>query len=681
MSTMNFAGPSPYDPYSRAKLGWIDPIKVTDSLSDQVIAGYMSNGSGQAYELMHNPQEYFLVSNHKLNPPFASPWEQGFPGKGLLIWHIDTTGDIHHVDHKLVDVETADGLWDSVLTEHPMRNDSTGQDSIDADTANIGYYWCFFNNTTKQAFNDTSNPTTDGYVRYDTTNGKKWKQTVPTGIAVNNIQGAGGGTMRADFIDPNPNMWWGPDTVHITGDFVVGQGNKLGILPGTVVKFSTTDDQHGGSDNSKCELIVQGTLEARGTESDSIHFLSASSTPSDSDWYGIEVVPGGRARFNYCDFRNAYMAISDGGGAHDSITNCRFRNNLVHAVKTGNNSLLIDNCIIENDSIGGSNQTCGILCSLSSPTIKNTLIKNCQYGVKATTSTRFLQKPVIEECGFYNIGQIGIWAASSSAPTIKKCCFKGSVGTTCIQVDGGNPYIEKCYMASQGAGITIGMVFTGKATGKIKQTTIWDYDSCAVEIAPIGSYNPNPNFGTYDSAGNNWFERTDCCNYFISTSSCTVKAEWNYWETEDHDSIDAKISGNVDFDSVLGVCFRPIPYYPNICSNLPPSDPSIPLCKIAGTSEEEVSKSFAVSQNYPNPFNPQTVIKYDLPEPEHVRIVIYNILGQKVRALVDEDQEAGEKSVNWDGKDDLGKEVATGIYFYHIKAGDFSMVKKMVLLK
>jgi len=64
-----------------------------------------------------------------------------------------------------------------------------------------------------------------------------------------------------------------------------------------------------------------------------------------------------------------------------------------------------------------------------------------------------------------------------------------------------------------------------------------------------------------------------------------------------------------------------------------------------------------------------------------VRLTIYNILGQKVRTLVYEDQEAGYKSVNWDGKDDLGKDVATGIYFYKIKAGEFTQSKKMVILK
>jgi hypothetical protein len=94
-----------------------------------------------------------------------------------------------------------------------------------------------------------------------------------------------------------------------------------------------------------------------------------------------------------------------------------------------------------------------------------------------------------------------------------------------------------------------------------------------------------------------------------------------------------------------------------------------------------IPKTYQLSQNYPNPFNPQTLIKYDLPEPGFVNITVYNILGQKVKTLVDEPQEMGYKSVYWDGKDDEGKEVASGIYFYKIKTKGFEKTKKMVLLK
>jgi uncharacterized delta-60 repeat protein len=90
---------------------------------------------------------------------------------------------------------------------------------------------------------------------------------------------------------------------------------------------------------------------------------------------------------------------------------------------------------------------------------------------------------------------------------------------------------------------------------------------------------------------------------------------------------------------------------------------------------------FNLSQNYPNPFNPTCEIEYALPTDCRVTLSIYNMLGQKVRVLVDEYQEAGYKSVKWDGKDDQGQEVTSGVYFYRLDAGNFTQSRKMILMK
>jgi len=94
-----------------------------------------------------------------------------------------------------------------------------------------------------------------------------------------------------------------------------------------------------------------------------------------------------------------------------------------------------------------------------------------------------------------------------------------------------------------------------------------------------------------------------------------------------------------------------------------------------------IPKTYQLFQNYPNPFNPETQIRYDLPVSGHVKLTIYNILGQKVKVLVDQIQDAGHKSVIWDSRDEDGREVASGIYFYKIGAENFQKTKKMVLLK
>jgi hypothetical protein len=98
-------------------------------------------------------------------------------------------------------------------------------------------------------------------------------------------------------------------------------------------------------------------------------------------------------------------------------------------------------------------------------------------------------------------------------------------------------------------------------------------------------------------------------------------------------------------------------------------------------NSESLPQHFSLSQNYPNPFNPQTSIRYALPQDAQVRLVIYNVLGQRVKTLVDEFQSAGYKTEWWDGKDEKGDQVASGVYFYRLEADKFSEVKRMLLVK
>ena len=90
---------------------------------------------------------------------------------------------------------------------------------------------------------------------------------------------------------------------------------------------------------------------------------------------------------------------------------------------------------------------------------------------------------------------------------------------------------------------------------------------------------------------------------------------------------------------------------------------------------------FALRQNYPNPFNPVTTIAYDIPEIANVRIDMYNILGQKVRTLVNGTHQPGMYHVRWNGTNDFGNPVSSGMYFYRISSEEFISVKKLVLMK
>jgi uncharacterized repeat protein (TIGR02543 family) len=97
--------------------------------------------------------------------------------------------------------------------------------------------------------------------------------------------------------------------------------------------------------------------------------------------------------------------------------------------------------------------------------------------------------------------------------------------------------------------------------------------------------------------------------------------------------------------------------------------------------KEQLPDQFSIWQNYPNPFNPTTEIHYELPQPEHVAIQVYDIRGRLVKTLVDLNQPAGRHKVIWDATDNLSKKAPSGIYFYRMQAGEKLFTKRMVLLK
>jgi len=107
----------------------------------------------------------------------------------------------------------------------------------------------------------------------------------------------------------------------------------------------------------------------------------------------------------------------------------------------------------------------------------------------------------------------------------------------------------------------------------------------------------------------------------------------------------------------------------------------VQLAKVGDGTGEVLPEAFGLDQSYPNPFNPSTTIRYGLPEASNVSLVVYNILGQQVRTLVNGAQGPGYHSVVWDGRDEAGRVAATGVYIYRLQAGAFVQVKKMLFAK
>ena len=104
------------------------------------------------------------------------------------------------------------------------------------------------------------------------------------------------------------------------------------------------------------------------------------------------------------------------------------------------------------------------------------------------------------------------------------------------------------------------------------------------------------------------------------------------------------------------------------------------------STESALPLSFSLSPNYPNPFNASTIIPFTVPavtlgDRPHVDMAVYDLLGQKVRALVNEDLGPGVHRISWDGRDDHGRRLATGAYVYRLQAADHAQARKLLLIR
>jgi hypothetical protein len=102
---------------------------------------------------------------------------------------------------------------------------------------------------------------------------------------------------------------------------------------------------------------------------------------------------------------------------------------------------------------------------------------------------------------------------------------------------------------------------------------------------------------------------------------------------------------------------------------------------LSSAGANPIPHTYSLDQNYPNPFNAGTIISFALPEASRVKVTVFNVLGQTVKVLADQDMTAGVQRLSWDGRDDNGNSASSGVYFYRIAANSFTDTKKMTLIK
>jgi len=114
-----------------------------------------------------------------------------------------------------------------------------------------------------------------------------------------------------------------------------------------------------------------------------------------------------------------------------------------------------------------------------------------------------------------------------------------------------------------------------------------------------------------------------------------------------------------------------------MCLMIEPTETAVEAAK----NISSVSKSYVLEQNYPNPFNPRTVIRFALPCSELIKLIVYDLTGSEVKTLTHRTFSQGIHAVEWDGTDQQGNVVPTGIYFYKLEAGTYPQVRKLTFIK
>jgi len=483
-----------------------------------------------------------------------------------------------------------------------------------------------------------------------------------------------------------PAKWQGG--IKVAGETVTGS-EALTIYPPAAIQMGTD-----------ARIEVEGTLNAIGTEGDTIKFISAAGSPAAGDWDWIKVKAGGKANFDYCEFKHGYKGVWAYSNRNYADSACTV--SIDHSAFDD-----IDVCGIEFDTHYESDLD-----------VLNSTIKDCgTYGIRVISGmatikyNEFLEpSPYMYACLFggdvsYAIGGVvdsnTFESSSYWSLTLSTLNHSDTVGDVfqasfnefsrydvsdihgAIQVflcDDSLLLHRNWFYNGQeehGYGIlnfSTPAVITGDTTEQSSShVSYWlyglacygsqvddpDYPTVRQKYFSKNRYdvwissNSNCNLGTASNFGYNYLwgqtenrlGAPDTTWTVYNNSAKTVSAQGNYWTGRGSGS--PYTFGSVEASDSLS------------------ENPFGGLFEFRMVAEPAFQVA-SLEQNYPNPFNIETQIQFSLPKSSRVSISVYNILGQRIRDVMDKYFPAGTHQVSWDGRDDHGATVASGIYFYRI---------------
>ena len=427
---------------------------------------------------------------------------------------------------------------------------------------------------------------------------------------------------------------------------------------------SAIDAVRGGSivelENGNYTGVGNRDLEFNGK---SIVIRSASGDPDSCviDCVGSDIDPhrgillngreGNFTRIEGITIRNAFTGGGGGGGmhinrSHPTVDNCTFIN-----------------CIAFD---GG-----GIQTYKSEAVITGCLFRSCYATDAGGGIMNHTCDPVIRDCTF--IGNFGEWGGGGlynhySAPAIEGCVFSGNSshhwgGALHNNHPESSPVLRNCTFSENYAPLG-GHLYSRDNAAPVLYNSIlvFSFEGVAAYAATGATTTLN------------------CCDVYLNTGGDYVEA------LAGQDGIEGNFSADPEFCNQTSHNYR-------LLETSPCAQPNSGSCGLIGalwhgcsptTGVEETDPSPAANRLhncFPNPFNPSTTIRFDIAHPAQASLRIYDVAGRLVRVLVDEHLAAGRYEEAWDGRNDGGHKVSSGVYFYRLNTAEYEQTRKMILLR
>lgn len=453
-------------------------------------------------------------------------------------------------------------------------------------------------------------------------------------------------------------------TIYLMSDNHVDSGDTLSITGNSTFYLGTEDLKDGWNHPDTVEFWVMGRLDIYGNTNDKIEFKSISTSPGGGDWYGIR--------------------LSSTTTSTASIRNCKI-SDAMYGVRT-ERTITMRNVDVSNCYPAGVYMNEG---HDTGDPINESTIDNCNISYNDSTDAVgmriwYCTDVVVDSCDV-NHNYQGIWISDCDATvSYTDASYNDDIGifVTDYHIVSGNPYveIEHCQMKENGEeGLYIsdsdgylsfnriddndshGLYSTGSVSNPVvRKCKIIDH-STGVRIN-----SGVPNLGDVDLrdreiGGRNTIDNSVNNVYQVAgAGGPEIKAKNNYWGTYPPNT--SMLKGNIT-------------WYPALSSD--------PVPYLARSSSEGTITSVRLFQNFPNPLKGgnTTDIKFSLPKAEKVSIKVYDVAGRRIKTLVDGLIQPGHHYVTWDGRNEKGRLVATGIYFYQMIYGKDVLSKKIVLLR